>query len=382
MEDNKVDELLKRYHQGIATAEEKAWVETWYLRMENQTEEINISQIREDEQRSRLILQQQLFPVKIVRKWPRLLVAAAVLAMVCLSGYWFLNNRQQQQVMAGKTTASYDVAPGSDKAILTLADGRKITLDDAGTGQLANESGIVVTKTAQGQLIYTVSGTAAAQELSGFNTITTPRGGQYQVVLPDGTHVWLNAASSLQYPVAFSRQKREVRLSGEACFDVTEDKKRPFKILTTHLGREHIAEVLGTVLNINAYDDEAAVKTTLISGAVRVRQNETEATKILQPGQQAVWSETGWKLKEVDAEAAIAWKNGYFVFEEEELASIMRKIGRWYDIETEYKDRALPQMKFNGTVSRYEQVSKVMNVLELTQAAHFTLAGNKIVVSL
>lgn len=377
-------ELLARYQAGIATDEEKAQVEAWYAGLNEQASPVSQQQVEEDAIWSRKQLRQQHFPVRVIRRWPRMLAAAAVLALIATSVYWLIQQQQPGRPAVTATTTVKDIRPGGDKAILTLANGQQITLDDVQQGTVASQSGITITKTAQGQLVYTIASTKEGQEagdLNAINTITTPRGGQYQVVLPDGTHVWLNAASSLQYPVVFKPSGRQVQLSGEACFEVAADKARPFRIVTDANHNHQLVEVLGTTLNINAYDDEAAIKTTLIDGAIRVKQQEGDAGKLLKPGQQAVIQAAGFAVNEVDADAAIAWKNGYFVFDEEDLAGIMRKIARWYDVEIEYKDQHLRTERFNGTVSRYGLVSQVIKVLELTQVAHFTLAGNKIVIT-
>ncbi|WEK20564.1 MAG: DUF4974 domain-containing protein [Candidatus Pedobacter colombiensis] len=279
-----------------------------------------------------------------------------------------------------------DVPPGGNDAVLTLADGRKISLTDAAQGELINMTGVHIIKTADGQLVYTADASAAGKENRiTFNTITTPRGGQYQVNLPDGTKVWLNAASSLKFPTTFTDLKeRKVELSGEAYFEVAKNKKQPFKVISSgaDYGRAQETEVLGTHFNINAYDDEAETKTTLLEGSIRVSARENVNKKydvILSPGQQAVLNEGKLKTINVDTEEAIAWKNGNFIFAYEGIESIMRKIARWYNVDIVYQGK-ITDNNFVGMVPRFKNVSEALTILELTNTVHFKIEGRRITV--
>ncbi len=306
--------------------------------------------------------------------WLRLAAAAIVLAFLSVGGYFLLSKKasNQQQIAQNQI---HDIAPGGNKAILTLADGKKISLTDAKNGTLANQDVVNINKTQDGQLVYNISNhqNTPIQTIT-YNTIETPRGGQYHLILADGTQVWLNAASSLRYPTTFTGKERKVELTGEAYFEVVHNAKSPFKVISN--GQE--VEDIGTHFNINAYTDEPATKTTLLEGAVRVSENNH--SKILSPGQQATVSNHTLTINTVDTEEAIAWKNGQFVFENENIHSIMRKLSRWYDAEVVYSG-AISNEVFVGEMSRYKNVSKVLDILQHTGKVHFKVEGKKIIVS-
>jgi len=267
--------------------------------------------------------------------------------------------------------AKQDIAPGSNKAILTLGSGKRIVLTGAANGELAKEEGVVITKAADGQLIYTVSGKDSNS--SDFNTIETPRGGQHQLRLPDGTEIWLNAATTLKYPANFTALKeRRVQLSGEAYFQVAKDGSHPFIVETDRSS----VEVLGTHFDVNAYKDDAVVKTTLLEGSVKVLRGAV--VKVIKPNQQAVSDGGGIVVKEVVADDAIAWKNGYFMFSSDRLDNIMSRIARWYDVDVVYGDESLKREIFLGTISRYEKISKVLRMLERTGTVVFEVKGNTV----
>lgn len=275
---------------------------------------------------------------------------------------------------------SSQISPGGNKATLTLSDGSIIDLDDVVEGTLASHQGVEITKTEDGQLVYKAADLPFGSS-SETNTISTPRGGQYQVVLPDGTKVWLNASSSLSYPVIFDAKERKVKLDGEAYFDVTTiqdktDNRVPFII---ELHNQEYVEVLGTELNIQAYKEENVSKTTLIEGRVNVKANGSSVS--LKPGQQAQVSQGSRAIvvSDVQTVGIAAWKNGYFHFEEESIQDIMKKIARWYDVEVVYQGE-MPDDSFGGIVSRYENVSELLSILELTGKIHFNVAGRRITV--
>ena len=312
-------------------------------------------------------------------------VAAAVILITLGVSSWFYFNEGAQK---GSNTLQYanDVPPGGNEAILTLADGSKISLTDADKGELLNTTGVRIVKTDDGQLVYTVNPTVSVKGTAlSYNTITTPRGGQYQVNLPDGTKVWLNAGSSLKFPTVFTNLKeRKVELSGEAYFEVAKNKQQPFKVLSlaNESGRAQETEVLGTHFNINAYEDEIETKTTLLEGSVKVAMPENRNKKydvILSPGQQAVLSNNTFKTSIVDTEEIIAWKNGNFVFGNEGIESIMRKIARWYNVEVVYQGK-ITDNNFVGTVPRFGNISEALTILELTNTVHFKIEGRRITV--
>lgn len=310
-------------------------------------------------------------PVK--RKiWLRIAAAVSLLILVG-SGSYFLflkklsppRQHQPQQEMQTNT----DIRPGSNRAVLTLSNGSKILLYEAETGKLADQNGIQVSKTSDGTIVYDASYAGQDRSPASYNTIKTPRGGQYQVVLPDGTKVWLNAASTLRYPTGFSGKERKVELAGEAYFEVARDDSKPFRVNTL----DQVIEVLGTHFNVSAYTDETETRTTLLEGSVKIIAGNN--TDLLKPGQQATVVSSSSRIairSHVNTDAAVAWKNGKFIFEGERIESIMKKIGRWYNAEIIYQGVATEQ-EFIGTVSRFENVSEVLNLLELTGAVRFKI---------
>ncbi|HMF72741.1 MAG TPA: FecR domain-containing protein, partial [Flavitalea sp.] len=273
-----------------------------------------------------------------------------------------------------KSGRENSIATGSNKASLTLSDGTTIVLDDAANGLLTTQAGIKISKTTDGQLKYDAS-RPQPSHANGFNTIHTPRGGQYQVVLPDGSSVWLNAASSLKFPTVFSGNERKVELTGEAYFEVAKNKVKPFIVAS---GNQTL-EVLGTHFNVNAYQDDGKIRTTLLEGSIKVSHTQTNAFSLLVPGQQAELRKE-IKVTKVDVKQSIAWKNGYFVFASENIQTLMQKIARWYDVDVEYEGRVTTE-GFVGSISRFEDVSEVLHMLQLTGMVHFKIVGRKIIVS-
>lgn len=297
--------------------------------------------------------------------------AAAAVVFITLSVTTYISlNKKKEHVF---TT---DVAPGKNKAILTLADGKKISLSDATTGDIAKEAGLSITKTADGQLVYHIAESENVED-DRLNTISTPNGGEWQIRLPDGSTVWLNAASSIQYPLNIAKAKqRVVKLDGEAYFEVAKDKLHPFIVETD----KQSVEVLGTHFNINSYHDEIVTKTTLLEGSVKVLHKSTNETEILKPGEQSIVSISGIDVKEVDVDEAVAWKDGYFKFNNEKQVSILRKIARWYNVEIEYADPEAKEVMYYGTVSRFEKISKVLRKFEQTGEVRFDIKGSKLIV--
>lgn len=259
-----------------------------------------------------------------------------------------------------------------NKAVLMLANGETIVLDSAENGVLIKTGAIEVSKTSDGQLVYQVK-TQSDQnpENGGLNTITTPPGGQYQVILPDNSKVWLNAASSLKFPTSFNGKSRNVELIGEAYFDVAEDKSRPF-IVKSRLGE---IEVLGTGFNVMAYADERVMKTTLVEGSVKIKGRET---RVLKPGEQAVLNAYRMKIANVDVQEAIAWKNNLFQFNETSIDVIMRQAARWYNVEVKYAGK-IPNRSFTGKISRNVSLNEFLEMLKYT-GVNFKIEGKQITV--
>jgi len=372
MEESELKEILERYRTGESTPEDMAFLESWYL-SHNQ----NAAFLMKDEERIDDLdsVWSLIRPQPASSKnnlWYRLPAAAAILIFFSIGGYFFIKHKTQVQT---NTIVKNDIAPGTNKATLTLADGKEIVLGKDITGRLAEQAGVIISKTPNGEIIYkTINNKTRTADQ--FNELKTSRGEQYQVVLPDGSHVWLNAASSLKYPVEFSGKERLVELTGEAYFEVAHNKAMPFKVKT----RQQEVEVLGTHFNVSAYNDEKITATTLMEGSVKVTSAADHKNIIIKPGQQSTINGSGMQARQVDADEAIAWKNGYFLFNNENLESIMRKISRWYNVEVEYKDDVSHSMAFSGTVSKYKNVSQVLRTLELTNAVHFRIDNSKIIV--
>jgi ferric-dicitrate binding protein FerR (iron transport regulator) len=268
-----------------------------------------------------------------------------------------------------------DIPPGTNKATLILGDGSVVTLDSAGN-RVISQGGTAIRQQG-GQLQYDARGAAA--EVT-YNTLATPNGGQFKVRLPDGTQAWLNAASSIRYPTTFSGEKRVVEITGEVYLEVARQQGHPFVVqIKTASGSGGEVEVLGTHFNINAYNDEPLIKTTLLEGSVKVTTGNGRYS-VLRPGQQSAVNSSGAIniLEQVNIGAVIAWKQGYFSFAQTDLRSVMRQIGRWYDVEIVYEG-AVPDKKFGGAIPRDSPASEVLKILEVS-GVHFRIEGKKIVV--
>jgi len=300
--------------------------------------------------------------VKRARMLATIVAVAAILLLVFTTVFYlFQNDKQQPGVIARQDTA-IDVAPGGDKAVLTLADGTKIVLDTAANGSLAQQGGISVIKLG-GQLTYDAEN--GTKEVL-YNTITTPRGGQYQLELADGSKVWLNAASSLRYPTAFVGKERLVELIGEGYFEVAHNATQPFRVRVNAVsgqGGQMEVTVLGTHFNINSYSDEPHAKTTLLEGRVQVKKGDRYI--YLNPGQQASVEDGSSAIRvanNVDVEEVVAWKNGLIQFSGADLGVVMRNISRWYNIEVSYSN--IESAHLSGRVSRNLKLSQVITVLQ------------------
>ncbi len=312
----------------------------------------------------------------IAFKWYKVAAAAVV---ILSAGLWMIkhNNKPVHTSQLVKTPIR-GILPGGNKAYLTMANGTRIVLDSAKNGNLAAQAGITLTKTKNGLVVYHFSGNKNQQipdSAPEFNTITTPVGGQYQVELEDGTKVWLNSMSSLRFPVAFNGNERNVELTGEAYFEVAKNKYKPFNVQAAGTR----VQVLGTHFNINAYKDNEYLTATLLEGSVRMVHGS--AMTVLTPGQQGKITTSGNQIevKDADIEETMAWKNGLFVFHDENIVNIMKQVSRWYDIDVEYtgdvKDR-----EFGGTVSRYKNITELLNNMELTQAIHYKIEGRRVII--
>lgn len=363
--------LLKKYQEGNCSPTELQELENWYNEgNKNPNNGLSEEMWEDDEDRFLETLNpKEEEPIKKVKmNWRMsILIAAAVLTIVGSFSIMFFKKSTPPTVQQ----LASDVDPGGNKATLTLENGKKIQLSDA-------KAGIVVDAT---KLTYDDGSLINNEQAQAF-TISTPKGGTYKVKLPDGSNVWLNAASSLTYNPSLKGQElsRNVTLSGEAYFEVAKDKKHPF-IVTTEKQK---IEVLGTHFNISAYNDELSVKTTLVEGSVKVSPLKTAGSPakavILKPNQQSVVNSKGIQVNTVDPAEVIAWKDGEFVFVGEGLESIMLKISRWYNVDVEYTNREIANRPFSGYLSRYEKASQLLNLLEATGDVKFKIEGRRIIV--
>jgi ferric-dicitrate binding protein FerR (iron transport regulator) len=298
---------------------------------------------------------------------------AAALTGVIVIGTWMLINtpRQGKLRTVQQAPPGNDILPGSSKAILILGNGERVTLDKTKNGQLARQGNVTIVNK-DGRLVY--QGSATDDKVM-YNTIATPKGGQYQLVLPDGSKVWLNAASSIRYPTAFTGAQRKVELTGEAYFEIAQNKQQPFIVQA----RELTVSVLGTDFDVMAYSDEGALHTTLLKGSVMVGQGPQ--SKLLAPGQQAI-VKTNLPIairSDVDVEKAIAWKTGFFMFNNTDIKTLMREISRWYDIEVDYEITDFSGA-YGGRISRSSTLLQLKQLLEGNGIYHYKIEGRRLVV--
>lgn len=308
--------------------------------------------------------------VRSIWSWKRISAIAAILIGVLLVGRWLFVATTSTVPQAH---VREEISPGKQSATLTLANGTQIHLHETQDGQIVEESGIKISKTQDGQLIYEVVQHTVGTV--GQNTLSTTKGETYRIKLPDGTHVWLNAASSISYPVRFANGgTRTVQLMGEAYFEVAKDPKHPFIVQT----KDQQVEVLGTHFNVNSYADEPAIQTTLLEGRVQVSSHNQKLQ--LFPGQQSTLTANGvLRSKQIDATPIIAWTNNEFMFDGDDIESVMRKIERWYNVDVIYQGKKTTE-KFGGGISRFDNVQKVLNLLEKTGAVHFKIDGKTLYV--
>lgn len=310
--------------------------------------------------------------------WRRMAAAAVILvtSSICL---WLFRTRPMPHPPGSNLTLSKnDVMPGSNKAVLTLGNGVSIALDSTANGLLAKQGNATIFKTNSGQLAYNTTGQEPTNIV--YNTLVTPRGGGFQLVLPDGSKVWLNAASSVHYPTSFIGNNRQVDITGEAYFEIAKDVDRPFIVrVSSTAGEKEVVKVLGTQFNINAYDDEPVVRTTLLEGVVRIEKGT--ATALLKPGQQASLTDAGklYVANNVNVEEAVAWKNGRFYFNGTPLPDVLRQVSRWYDVDVEYQGAVSRAVTFSGEIGKDLNLSEVLDGLS-DLGVRFKIEGKKLIV--
>lgn len=370
--------LVKKYLDGKASENEKNLVESFYAHFAKEpeiTEKLTDTELTELNQYLQSRIANKIAQVEkpVIPFYSRkYLQAAAAILIVLFSGLLYISIKKNNGT-GSKLAANHPktvLSPGSSKAVLTLANGSQLVLDDAKNGSLAKQPGASVTKK-DSTLSYKTTEKVIAVS---YNTISIPRGGQYQLILADGTKVWLNAASSLRFPTAFPGKERTIELTGEAYFEVAKDATKPFNVKTA---TQNI-QVLGTHFNVNAYADEPSVKTTLLEGSVKV--NTGDKNVVIKPGQQAVLNNSGtFEVKnDVDTQLITAWKDGMFQFEDADIQAIMRQVSRWYNVDVEFKG-AISNATYSGKISRYANASEVLRILELG-GINFKIEGRNIIV--
>ncbi len=367
MKNSQAKEILTKYSNGTCTDEERALAEAWYGSWNEQSDG-ELSEEQLDAAFTRLSHRlPHLQKPKVHAIWPKVGIAAAIATLIF--GAYLLSNYRGNSLPASPPVVLADIAPGKNSATLTLASGRQIVLSDAGNGEFAQESGISITKSADGSIVYEVKEQNDAHiDADAVNIFTTAKGETNSVTLPDKSKVWLNAASSITFNTNIGRGgDRAVKLSGEAYFEVSHDSAHPFKVRTD----KQEVTVLGTHFNIKAYPEEDEVKTTLLQGSVKVND------KTLRPGQQAVLTNDNMVIKAIDVDAEVSWKNGEFVFDGQDFKSIIGNISRWYNVEIEY-DPVFADLHLGGQVSRARSLKGILKILERTGDVKFKVEGRRI----
>lgn len=389
MDIQQLEELLSKFNTGKCSEAERDLLETWYRSFDwnHPRPDMPVAELARLKEETWSGIQKgkaATAPAEIVnggfnkyvlitRRWRY--VAAAIVLVIAGMAIYNSMHRQKKHDSASPIVAHppiIDINPGASKAQLVMADGKVISLDAAGTKTLKETDGTCIDQQS-GKLVYT--GTQANSETVLFNTLSIPRGGEYQLVLPDGTKVWLNASTSLRFPTRFTGNERKIFLKGEAYFEVMENRQMPFHI---EVGNDMKVEVLGTHFNIMSYEDENDTKTTLVEGKVKVTCQSN--TLVLSPSRQAIWDKRKGSLTsaEADVEKAVAWKNGMIEFHDDDLPYIMRQVSRWYDVDISFAGTP-PVGLYTGSIRRQAKLEKVLEILQVA-GVRFRTEGKKIVV--
>lgn len=367
-------------------AEDEELTETWQQLLADMPDNMSIESIEQEHAaifdkvyQNLLATEEGLMvqaPVRRMRTWLKYAVAAAVLFIFLAGGFYLFNTTTKQNTddQVSQTTQEEPVnKPDNNKAILTLGSGKQIILDSTGNGMLAQQSGAAVIKSANGRIEYQQNDSlTAANRPVDFNTVSTPKAGEYIITLPDGTIAWLNAASSITFPTAFRGADRTVSVQGEVYLQVAKKASQPFRVKV----KEAIIDVLGTGFNVNAYADEPVTRITLLEGSISLTKGNER--KLLKPGQQLWFRENSDLLtlnKTVDTEQVIAWKNGTFDFRDQDFDMVMKQIERWYNMEIKYEGK-IPDVKILGIMSRDTPLATLLHSIELTTGIRFKIDNN------
>ncbi|SKC06996.1 FecR family protein [Sphingobacterium nematocida] len=377
MDSKHAKEILERYRLGTCSEEEKSWVENWHLQQlkdSSYTPDMEQLSAIHEEVKNKVDLHIRDNKKEIRRKTIIIKISTVAASLLLLIGVGYFSSKQSYTPSEeDNTSAQLDIQPGGNKALLLSSDGSAVELSEDNNTILVGDN----ISYAEGPDIQQGSGNKLKVEAVTFHTLQTPKAGEYNIVLSDGTKVWLNAYSSLKFPSRFDAKERLVELTGEAYFEVSPNKSKPFKVRS----QDQTIEVLGTHFNVSAYQSEST-KTTLLEGSVKIYSAANSDSKLLKPGQQSTTNRQSEQIQlaNINPEHALAWKNGYFNFDNETLASIMSKIERWYDVEVEF-EKAPSEKTYIGAVSRFRNLSAVLRALEETANVKFKRSGRKIIVT-
>lgn len=376
----RIEELSEKWLNGTITEAEQQEYDLWYDSIQDhEVIDLSESDLAQVESRIYQSIQERegfdIRPVKVkrVRLLKRIALVAASIGLFSIAASQFYSLRSKQE-KDNQALLYSEITPGRDRATLSLDNGSVFDLDSLGKGEIFQQSGIRIEKNEKGELIYSVLDSSDEPTEILTNTISTPKGGQYRISLPDGSQVWLNAASRLTFPTVFTGESRRVELVGEAYFEVARNKKLPFRVITP---KEEV-EVLGTHFNVNSYNEEESSTVALLEGKVKVSLPSLEF-KVLNPGEQTIVKGESLEVHPVDLSEAIAWKNGEFMFHNESMKSVMQKIARWYDVEVILKPE-LENISIWGSVSKYENIKEVLKIIEMTGSVHFNIEERRIYV--
>jgi transmembrane sensor len=388
-QENRLKELFNRYYLGLATASETEELMAFIRSSKDDAileKFLKNSWVNEDAEKSiftadtsHTILNSILDSSRRKEEtpgvfrigWLRYASAAAIILLIGI-GIWWKYSSEVTKIADSEKPELQDIRPGGTRALLTLSDGSAIELDRVGSGFLARQGAAEISKSKEGVLVYDAKSGTETSKIN-INTLATPKGGQYKMLLSDGSKVWLNASSSIRFPSVFPASERKVEITGEAYFEVAKDKSKPFKV---KFNRSEV-QVLGTSFNIMAYPEEGPSRTTLVEGSVFIKN--VGQNKRLVPGQQAAVLSTGQiKTQYISLDGALAWKNGLFYFKDASIEEVMRQISRWYDVQVEYSGK-IPLRQFTGKISRNVNLSEVSGMLRYA-GVHCRIQGDKMIV--
>lgn len=385
MNEDRLKYLLERYLANACSPEEQEELDEWFhswnpgtTGMQDWLQEAGGAQALSEELYADF--RERLMPPAKRNKragWYKVAAAAAVLiALIILFYPKPKESADQTAQLQPQAQPAHDIKPGSNKAILKLADGSEIVLSDSGNTHIATQSNTEIQRLQRGGIAYTASQGQEEDKPPVYNTLTTPRGGKYALTLADGTVVTLDAASSITYPVAFTGKERRVEITGQAYFEVVHNAARPFRVSA----KGQLIEDIGTAFNVNAYADDPFIKVTLAEGLVDV-SNKAEKVSLV-PGQQAMVKdgENKMRVKTVNVEETVAWKNGWFIFHQESIQNIMKQAARWYDVEIIVEGAPINK-KFGGNISRYKEISELLENLKLTGGIHYRIEGRRVILT-